>query len=318
MRVAVTGATGTIGRALVDALREHGDDVTALSRNSARAGELLGGPRGREGRALEVATWADPKAGPPPLDALRGRDAVVHLLGEQIAQRWSDDAKREIRDSRILSTRNLVTALGELPDSERPKVLLSQSGAGWYGHRGDERLDESAPAGDDFLARLSADWEAEARRAEELGMRVVVNRAGVVLAASGGALEKMLPFFKAGVGGPVAGGSQYVPWIHLDDVVGAILFELDTEDARGPVNLAAPEPATNRELSKALGRALRRPAFAPVPALAVKALYGEMAEIVISGQRAVPARLTELGYRFKQPDLEAALRDATGSRRAGS
>jgi uncharacterized protein len=297
MRVAVTGATGTIGRALVAALTARGDEVTKLSRST---------------------NWPQPKATPPPLDVLRGRDAVVHLLGEQIAQRWSDDAKREIRDSRILSTRNLVTALGELPEGERPKTLISQSGAGRYGHRGDERLDESAPAGDDFLAQLSVDWEAEARRAEELGVRVVVNRTGVVLAASGGALDKMLPFFKAGVGGPVAGGRQYVPWIHLDDVVGAILFELDTEDARGPVNLTAPEPATNRELSKAVGRALRRPAFAPVPALAVKALYGQMAEIVITGQRAMPARLTELGYRFRQPDLEAALRDATGSRPAGS
>jgi uncharacterized protein len=316
MRVAVTGATGTIGRALVDALRERGDEVTALSRNSERARGLLdAGPEDQAG-SLEVATWAGPGAGPPPLDALHGRDAVVHLLGEQIAQRWSDEAKRKIRDSRILSTRHLVTALGELAGGERPKALLSQSGAGWYGHRGDEWLDESGTAGDDFLAQLSADWEAEAGRAETLGVRVVRNRTGVVLAPSGGALEKMLPFFKAGVGGPVAGGRQYVPWIHLDDVVGAILFELDTEAASGPVNLTAPEPATNKELSKVLGRALRRPAFAPVPALAVKALYGEMADIVITGQRAVPGRLTELGYRFRQPDLEAALRDATGSMRA--
>jgi uncharacterized protein len=296
MRVAVTGATGTIGRALVAALTARGDEVTELSRST---------------------NWPQPKATPPRLDALRGRDAVVHLLGEQIAQRWSDDAKREIRDSRILSTRNLVNALGELPEGERPGVLISQSGAGWYGHRGDERLDESAPAGDDFIARLSVDWEDEAQRAEELGVRVVINRTGMVLSESG-ALAKMLPFFKAGVGGPVAGGRQYVSWVHLDDEVGAILFELDTEAASGPVNLTAPDPPTNREFSKALGRVLGRPAFAPVPALAVKALYGEMASIVITGQRAIPAKLAELGYRFKQPDLEAALRDATGSRRAGS
>jgi len=309
MRVAVTGATGTIGRALVGALRERGDDVTALSRDDRRAQEILG---------VNSEEWKDPKSAPAPGDALRGRDAVVHLLGEQIAQRWSDDAKREIRDSRVLSTRNLVSALAELPESERPRVLVSQSGAGRYGHRGGERLDESAPAGDDFLAQLSADWEAAALRAGELGVRVVVNRTGMVLSESGGALEKMLPFFKAGIGGPVAGGRQYVPWVHLDDVVGAILFELDTEAASGPANLTAPEPATNKELSKALGRALRRPAVAPIPALAVKALYGQMAEIVTTGQRAVPARLTELGYRFQQPDLEEALREATGSRRAGS
>jgi uncharacterized protein (TIGR01777 family) len=238
---------------------------------------------------------------------------VVHLLGEVIAQRWSDETKREIRDSRVLSTRNLVAALGELSAEERPRVLVSGSGAGWYGHRGDERLDESTPApGDDFLAQLSADWEAEARAAEKLGVRVVLSRTGVVLSDSGGALEKMLPFFKAGIGGPVAGGRQYVPWVHRDDVVGATMFALDNESVRGPLNVTAPEPVTNKELSRTLGRVLRRPAFAPVPALAVKALYGDMAQIVTTGQRAVPGRLTELGYEFRQADLEPALRDATG------
>jgi uncharacterized protein len=304
MRVAVTGATGMIGSAVVRALVERGDEVTALSRNAERAAEVLGVP---------AETWADPEAERPPLDALRGRDAVVHLLGEVIAQRWSDEAKREIRDSRVLSTRNLVAALGELAAEERPRVLVSGSGAGWYGQRGDERLDESAAEpGDDFLAQLSHDWEAEARAAEELGVRVVLSRTGVVLSDSGGALEKMLPFFKAGIGGPVAGGRQYVPWVHRDDVVGATIFALDNEAMRGPVNVTAPEPVTNRELSRTLGRVLRRPAFAPVPALAVKTLYGEMAQIVTTGQRAVPARLTELGYSFRQPDLEPALKDATG------
>ena len=304
MRVAVSGATGMIGATLVRALVARGDEVTALSRNAEQASATLGVP---------AETWADPKAEQPPLEALRGRDAVVHLLGEVIAQRWSDEVKREIRESRVLSTRNLAAALGELEPEERPRVLVSGSGAGWYGHRGDERLDESASEpGDDFLAQLSADWEAEARRAEALGVRVVLNRTGVVLSESGGALEKMLPFFKAGIGGPVAGGRQYVPWVHVDDVVGATIFALEHEEVSGPVNVTAPEPVTNKELSKALGRVLRRPAFAPVPALAVKTLYGEMAEIVITGQRAVPGQLTELGYVFNKPELEPALRDATG------
>jgi uncharacterized protein (TIGR01777 family) len=303
MRVAVTGATGTIGSALVGELRERGDEVTALSRDAGRASERLGVPAER---------WQAPAAEPAPAAALRGRDAVVHLLGETIAQRWSDEAKREIRASRVDATRNLVAALRALPADERPSVLVSQSAVGVYGPHGDEPLDESAPAGDDFLARVVVDWEAEAQAAAELGLRVVLPRTGVVLSPEGGALEKMMPFFKLGVGGPVAGGRQYVPWVHLDDVVGALVFALDTDALSGPVNLTAPKPATNKELSRALGRVLRRPAFAPVPALAVRTLYGEMAKIVTEGQRAVPAKLTELGYEFRRPDLEGALREATG------
>ena len=302
MKVTVTGATGMLGHAVVGALLDRGDSVTALSRDPARARERLG-----DVRALE---WTEPKAKPPPDEALDGQDAVVHLLGEPVAQRWSEQAKREIRDSRVLSTRRLVAGLEQA--DRRPGMLVSQSATGWYGPRGDERLDESHPVADDFLAGVVEEWEREARAAQELGMRVVLTRTGVVLSESGGALEKMLPPFKLGVGGPVAGGRQYVPWIHLDDVVGGILFCLDTEAASGPVNLTAPEPVTNAELSKTLGRVLRRPAFAPVPAVAVKALYGEMASIVTTGARVVPGRLTELGYRFEQPELERALRSATG------
>jgi uncharacterized protein (TIGR01777 family) len=211
----------------------------------------------------------------------------------------------------VLGTRNLVATLRELPAAERPRVLVSQSGAGVYGARADEQLDESAPAGDDFVARMVVDWEAEASAAAELGLRVVLTRTGPVL-SEGGALGKMLPFFKLGLGGPVAGGRQYFPWVHLDDVVGAMVFALDNESVSGPLNLTAPEPVTNREFSRALGRVLGRPAFAPVPGLAVRGLYGEMAMIVTTGQRATPARLTELGYEFRRPDLEDALRDATG------
>ena len=302
MRVAVTGATGTIGEALVRELRERGDEVTALSRDPERAATRLGVP---------AEQWSAPSQEPAPAAALSGRDAVVHLIGETIAQRWSDEAKREIRDSRVLGTRNLVAALRALPPAERPRVLVSQSGAGVYGARGDERVDERAPAGDDFVARMVVEWEAEATAASELAIRVALTRTGPVL-SEGGALGKMLPFFKLGLGGPVAGGQQYFPWVHLDDVVGAILFCLDSEAASGPLNVTAPEPVTNQEFSRALGRVLHRPAFAPVPGLALKLLYGEMAMIVTTGQRAIPARLTELGYRFRRPELEGALREATG------
>lgn len=305
MKVAVTGATGNIGRALVRELTAQGDEVTALSRNAVRARETLG---------IEAVGWERPKSERPPAEALRGRDGVVNLLGEPLAQRWTEEAKREIRDSRILGTRNLVAALAELPEGERPRVLVSQSAVGWYGARADEPVDESEPAGSGFEAQSTVDWEAEARRAEELGVRVVTTRTGVYLSQTGGALETMLPPFRLGVGGPVAGGRQYVPWVHLDDVVGALAFCLHTEAATGPVNVTAPEPVTNREFSKALGRVLRRPAVVPVPGLAVKVLYGEMAVVVTTGRRAVPRRLQELGYEFRRPDLEAALRDATGKR----
>jgi uncharacterized protein (TIGR01777 family) len=232
---------------------------------------------------------------------------VVHLLGETIAQRWSEDVKREVRDSRVLATRNLVAALSDLPEAERPPVLVSQSATGFYGPRGDERIGEDEPPGSDWLATVVRDWEAEAREAPG---RVVLTRTGVVLSPRGGALGKMLPFFKLGIGGPVAGGRQFLPWVHLDDVIGVMEWCVRSE-LEGPLNVTAPEPPTNREFSRTLGRVLRRPAFAPVPGLAVKTLYGEMATIVTTGQRAVPERLLELGYEFRRPDLEDALRTAT-------
>ena len=302
MRVTVTGATGTIGRRVVELLRERGDEVIVLSRDADRAREALG---------VDARTWADPASEPAPAEALAGCEGVVHLLGEPVAQRWTEEAKRRIRESRVAGTRNLVEGLRAA--EPRPRVLVSQSAAGYYGPRGAEPVDEGAPpASGDFLAEVVVDWEAEASKAEDLGLRVVTARTGVVLSPTGGALGRMLTPFKLGVGGPVAGGDQYVPWIHIDDAAGALAFLLDADAASGPVNVTAPEPATNRELSKALGRVLRRPALAPVPAFALKALYGEMSSIVTTGVRAVPRRLGELGYEFRRPDLEDALRAAVG------
>lgn len=302
MRVTVTGATGLIGNALVGALQERGDEVTLLTRDEEHAAELLPG--------AVVFGWRSPTREPAPADAFAGRDAVVHLAGEPLDQRWTDDARRRIRASRELGTRNLVAGLRAAAEP-RPRVLISQSAVGYYGPRRDEYVDESAPsAGGDFLAEVVAAWEREASTAEELGLRVVRTRTGVVLSDAGGALARMLPPFKLGVGGPVAGGRQWVPWVHLDDVVGAMLFCLDDERVSGPVNVAAPEPVTNRELSKALGRVLVRPAITPVPGFAVKLLYGEMASVVITGARVVPRRLQELGYEFRRPELEPALRAA--------
>jgi uncharacterized protein len=292
MRVTITGAGGLIGTRLAERLRARSDEVTTLSRDPASPGAVA---------------W-QPEDEPAPAAALAGRDAVVHLAGENVAQRWSGDAKRRIRTSRELGTRNLVAGIAAA--DPRPRVLVSASAVGYYGPHGDERLDESAPAGPGFLADVCVIWEREAHRAAELGLRVVTVRTGVVLDQGGGALAKMLPFFKLGIGGPVAGGDQYMAWIHVDDVVGLYLAALDGDDWQGPINASAPEPATNGTFSKALGRALHRPAFAPVPALAVRTLYGEMAEIVTEGQRVVPRRAQELGYAFEHPDLEVALRSA--------
>jgi uncharacterized protein (TIGR01777 family) len=300
MKVTLTGATGLIGTRLVRALRERGDDVTVLSRDPEKASRALG---------VEAVAW-DPGAGPAPAEALSGRDAVVHLAGENVAQRWTDEAKRRIHQSREVGTHHLVAGLTAA--APRPRALVSSSAVGYYGRHGDERVPESTPPGDDFLARLCVAWEREALAARDLGLRVAVVRTGVVLDRQGGALAKMLPFFRAGVGGPVAGGRQYLPWIHADDVAGIYLTALDGDDWDGPVNATAPEPVTNAEFSRALGRALRRPAFAPVPGLAVRALYGDMAEIVTEGQRAVPERTQALGYRFFQPELDAALHSALG------
>ncbi len=299
MRVAVTGATGLIGSALVSALRARGDAVVALTRDPERARSTLAG--------VDVDGWPDPQHSPPPAAALQGADAVIHLLGEPVAQRWTEHAKREIRDSRVLTTRSLVAGLVALPDDRRPELLISQSATGYYGPRGDAVLDELAAPGEDFLAGVTTEWEHEASAAPLA--RVVRTRTGVVLASGGGALAKMLPPFRLGLGGPVAGGHQYVPWIHLDDVVGALLYCLDGGRAAGPVNLTSPNPVTNAELSRTLGRVLRRPAAVPVPGAALRLIYGEMASIVTSGQRVLPRRLSELGYSFRFTDIEQALRD---------
>lgn len=303
MRVTVTGASGLIGTRLVAALRERGDQVTVLSRDPDRARRLLGD--------VEAHAW-DLHREPAPAAALEGRDGVVHLAGENVGQRWNARVKEEIESSRRDGTRHVVEGLAAVDEARRPGVLVSASGSGFYGPHGDEPVDETAAAGDDFLARVCVTWEAEARRAEDLGVRVVLVRTGVVLDAGGGALGKMLLPFKLGVGGPVAGGRQVMPWIHADDVVGMYLAALDADGFRGPLNAGAPNPVTNKEFSKALGRVLRRPSFAPVPGFAVKTLFGEMSVLVTTGVRMVPGRAGELGFRHRHTDVEAALRDALG------
>jgi uncharacterized protein (TIGR01777 family) len=298
-RVTVTGATGLLGPRLIRELQGDGWEVTVLTRDPDKARARLDG--------VEAVRW-DLMGEPAPAAALEGRAGVIHLAGENVAQRWSASAKRAIRESRVLGTEHLLEGLRGT--EQRPKVLVSSSAIGYYGPHGQEPLDEEAAPGDGFLAEICVAWEAVAERAVELGMRVLRVRTGVVLDRDGGALEKMLPPFKLGVGGPVAGGRQYIAWVHADDVVGIMAAALADERWSGAANATAPVPVTNSQFSKALGRVLHRPSLLPVPGAALKALYGEMSEIVTSGARVVPAKPLMLGYAFRHPELEEALRSA--------
>lgn len=312
MRIFVTGATGLVGSALVAALLERGDRVTVLSRRPADARARLERlARGGPGRAFEVVA-GDPGAAGDWQRAVEGCDAVVHLAGEPVmGQRWSAAHKQAVRDSRVRSTEHVVEAIERA--RARAQVLVSGSAVGYYGARGDEELDETSGPGGDFLAQVCIDWEAAALRAESLGTRVVLLRTGIVLSATGGALERMLAPFRAFVGGPIGDGRQWWPWIHLADEVGLLLLALDDARVRGPLVGAAPNPLTMAAFSRALGRALHRPSWLPVPGLGLRLLFGEGAEVLLGGQRALPRRALELGYRFRFTDADAALRDLLGA-----
>jgi uncharacterized protein len=297
-RITVTGATGLIGTKLVAALQARGDEVTVLSRRPKDAGRML---------RVDAVGW-HPETEPAPVDGLAGRDGVVHLAGEPIAQRWTQESKGRIRSSRELGTTRLVEGLEQ--SEPRPRVLVSASAVGYYGARGDERLDEDAPPGTSFLANVCEAWEHAAAAAAKLGVRTVILRTGVLLDRADGALARMLPPFRLGVGGPIGNGDQYISWIAPDDLVRLYLAALDDPEWSGPFNATAPEPMTNREFAHALGRVLHRPALLPIPALALRALYGEMATVVTTGQRALPVRVLEHGFEFRHPAIDAALQAA--------
>lgn len=296
MKIAVTGATGFIGRALCLRLAGGGHRVLALVRNAARAGALLGAE-------VECAAWDDEVAAG---QALASVDAVVNLAGEPILdKRWTATRKRELLTSRLVVTERLVAQLAlRAPWSG---VLISASAVGYYGDAGERELDERAGPGDDFAAHLCRDWEAAARTAEAHGARVVLARLGIVLGAGGGALASMLPMFSRGLGGRVGSGEQWVPWIHLDDAIAALVRALEDGALRGPVNVVAPAPVRNRELATELGRALGRPARLPAPALALRAALGERAGLLLGSQRALPRALEAAGFSFRYGTLPQAL-----------
>lgn len=300
MRVLVTGATGLIGSALCDALLSRGDEVVGLTRDPNKARP--------KNPTVHWYAW-QATAERPPTEALTGLDGVVNLIGEEINQRLTDQAKVRIRESRLVSTRNLLQGIQAAPS--KPKVFIGQSAIGYYGDRGAKILDEESPPGDGFTADIPIDWETAERKAEGIVTRVVIFRTGLVISKRGGLLKQLLLPFKLGVGGPIAGGEQFMSWIHIDDEVGLLLWALDNDRVSGIVNATAPNPVTNRELSKALGRALHRPAFMPVPKFAVSALRGgELADAVAGGARVLPRRALDLGYEFRHPELDEALRSA--------
>ena len=303
MRVFLTGATGFLGRALCARMRREGHDVVAWVRAPARARASLG-----EGIELVEAARGEAALRP----ALARCDAIVNLAGEPVLSRWTERRRLALRASRVELTERLVSALPGL--EPRPRVLVSGSAVGFYGDRGPEQLTESSTAGTGFLPELCAAWEDAARRAEGAGLRVVLMRTGIVLGREGGALAQMLTPFRLGLGGRLGTGEQFMPWIHLEDWVRAALFALADARARGALNVTAPELLTNREFTRLLAAVLARPAFLPVPGFALRVLFGEAASILLESQRALPARLRELGFAHAFPGLEPALRDLLGAR----
>ena len=293
MNITVTGASGFIGYRLVQELLQSGHTIHALGRK--RSADLPA--------AVRFSEWRSIEAEPPP-ESLAAADAIVQLAGEPVAQRWSPDVKQRIRSSRVDGTRNLVNALAK--QSHRPRVLVCASAIGYYGSRGDEVLTETSSPGRDFLAQVVIDWEQAARQAEALGIRVVPLRFGVVL-GNGGALPKMLPPFRLGIGGRLASGQQWMSWIHVEDVIGLIRFSLDNSAARGPMNATSPGPVTNAEFTQELAAALHRPAIFPVPRFALKLLFGEMAEVLLGSQRVIPQAAQSAGFQFQYPELRPAL-----------
>jgi uncharacterized protein (TIGR01777 family) len=295
MKIVVSGGTGFIGKRLVEAFQKGGHYVAIWSRNP-----------GREMRtAVEAFRW-DPLEGEPQEESLSGYDVVVHLAGEPVAQKWDAEAKRKIRDSRVLGTRRLVSAISKV--RHRPAALICSSAVGYYGPRGDEVLSETSAPGKGFLADVCVGWEREADAAMGLGLRVVKIRTGVALSRDGGALPKMTPAFRAMAGGMLGSGKQWMPWIHVDDLVEMFRFAVEGQMS-GALNGTAPNPVTNATFTQEMGRVLKRPTFLRVPEFALHAMMGEMAQMVLEGQRAVPAAARELEFTWKYQGLGEALRN---------
>lgn len=291
MKIFLTGGTGFVGKSLAPALIREGHEVTVLTRSGK------GGPPGVslvEGDPTQKGGWQA---------AIKEHDAVINLAGASIFTRWTDESKKIIRESRLLTTRNLVGAL----EGARVRHFFSTSAVGYYGFHKNEALTEESLPGDDFLARLGRDWEKEAREAEKKGCRVVITRFGIVLGEKGGALGQMIPLFRKYLGGPLGSGNQWFSWIHIEDLTAAFLFLLGHPEFSGPVNFTAPNPVRNRELAKTIGKAMGRPSFLPVPGFMLKLALGEFGSILLEGQKVIPQKLLNSGFQFRYPEIEQAI-----------
>ncbi|NIS62592.1 MAG: TIGR01777 family protein [Proteobacteria bacterium] len=296
MKIFVTGGTGFVGRNLVSRLVGEGHAVTVLSRSEKVAERLPGGTSIVQGDPTEAGVWQE---------FLKGQECIINLAGTSIFSKWTPETKTLIMESRISTTRNIVDAME--PTNGRDLVLFSTSAVGYYGFHGDEELTEESPPGNDFLARVAVEWENEALRAEENGARVVITRFGIVLGEKGGALGQMMSIFRKYLGGPLGSGNQWFSWIHMEDLVGAFVFLMAHREISGPVNLTSPNPIRNKELAKALGKAMHRPSFLPAPGFMLKLILGEFGSVLLEGQRVIPKKLLDSGYSFLYPEIEGAL-----------
>ncbi|HVQ56919.1 MAG TPA: TIGR01777 family oxidoreductase [Pyrinomonadaceae bacterium] len=297
MRILITGASGLIGTALQKSFEEKGYEMLLASRSEPKS-------------ERDIQWNADAGFADEDLLRLEGLDAVIHLAGESIsALRWTDEKKKAIRDSRVHGTRTMIEAFARL--EKKPKVFISASAIGFYGDRGDEEMTETNSVGDTFLSEVSKEWESESRRAEDMGIRTVLLRNGIVLSKDGGALATMMTPFKLGVGGVVGSGKQWMSWVSLDDAVGIVDYALENENLRGAVNVVSPNPVTNEEFTKTLGEVLYRPTFLPLPEFAVNLVFGEMGDaLLIDSTRVVPKRLLDSGFKFRYPEINSALENA--------
>jgi len=301
MKILITGGTGFVGTQLTSRLIRDGHEVTILTRSLKGAKGPSPGISYLEGDPTRKGPWQE---------AIKNHDAVINLAGASIFSKWTEEQKKAIRESRVSTTQNIVEGIPSHP--ERPFTLFSTSAVGYYGFCGEEELIEDSPSGNDFLARIAKEWEGEALKAKDKGARVVITRFGIVMGEKGGALSQMIPLFKKYIGGPIGSGKQWFSWVHIKDLAEAFTFLLKHPEISGPVNVCSPNPVRNKDLAKALGKALHRPSFIPAPAFMVKLVLGEFGSVILEGQRVIPRKLLEKGFVFQYSDIEKALQGIVG------